>query len=69
MEWPDEERFAKEHIQVTGKKGDVFLFTGLLHHASSDNKSNACRSGVLAQYLPKYVRPMEDPEQYNEEVR
>ena len=47
-------------IQITGKVGTTLLFPGLIHHAAMTNISQADRVSVLGQYLPKYVRPMED---------
>ena len=36
------------------------LFPGLINHAAMPNRSNKSRTGVLIQYLPKYIRPFED---------
>ena len=36
------------------------LMTGLLWHGAGDNKTNKPRVGILGQYLPKFVKPMED---------
>ena len=67
--WPDLEEFERDSIRVTGKKGTLFVFTGLLHHAAMDNVSNESRAAVLGQYLPKFVRPMEDPAAVGDAVR
>ena len=93
--WPDPDEWEAGYRQVTGTKGTVFLFTGLLHHCSmtnrgvhgttddddddddddnstsgvtghgptamnSDQVGGKTRTSILGQYLPKYVRPMED---------
>jgi len=58
--WPDEDLFDKSFIQTTGKKGTVLLYTGLLNHAAQPNNTGKSRTSILGQYLPKYVRPMED---------
>ncbi len=36
------------------------LFFGLLQHCAMPNRSDKSRTGLILQYLPKYVRPMED---------
>lgn len=56
----DVEDFYKNMIQTTGHSGDIIIFVGLLQHCAMPNKSNMPRTGVLLQYLPKYIRPMED---------
>lgn len=58
--WPDEDLFEQTFIQTTGKKGTILLFTGLLNHAAQENTTEKMRTSVLGQYLPKFVRPMED---------
>ena len=60
-EWPhDTEEFYRHVEQGVGKAGDVMVFVGLLQHCAMDNKSNVTRTGILLQYLPKFIRPMED---------
>jgi ectoine hydroxylase-related dioxygenase (phytanoyl-CoA dioxygenase family) len=60
-EYPtDAATFHKNCVQTTGKAGDVVIFPGLIQHCAMPNKSNAPRCGLLLQYLPKYIRPMED---------
>lgn len=67
--WPNPEMDSNKQdigndgtMLVTGKAGSVLLFTGLLQHGSTCNNSNASRTSILGQYLPKYVRPMENIE-------
>ena len=60
IEWPNKEYFEENCVHVTGKKGTVMLFTGLLHHCSSKNVSDKPRTSILGQYLSKFVSPMED---------
>ena len=36
------------------------MFVGTLQHCAMPNHSQASRSVLLLQYLPKWVRPMED---------
>ena len=42
------------------KAGDVVIFVGLVQHCAMPNFSKDSRSVILIQYLPKWVRPMED---------
>ena len=81
IEWPNEQQFNQDFNLVTGKRGTVLvplctllgltpqLFTGLIQHCSTSNASNKKRTSVLSQYLPKYVRPMEDMNQIGDAVR
>merc|ERR1712126_121636 len=46
--------------QVIAKAGDVVIFVGLVQHCAMPNHSNQSRTVLLIQYLPKWVRPMED---------
>lgn len=46
--------------QMIGEPGDVALFYGVTWHCAMPNKSNHDRNAVLIQYLPKWVKPMED---------
>jgi len=60
--YPTEED-AKNYPQerMLGKAGDVAIFYGLTWHAASDNVStDSDRSAILIQYLPKFVKPLED---------
>ena len=58
--FPKEEEFWPIMKQTTGEAGSVMLMTGLLWHGAGDNKTNKPRVGILGQYLPKFVKPMED---------
>ena len=51
--------FYKHAIRI-GSAGDVMLFVCLLQHCAMPNKTEQSRTGILLQYLPKYIRPMED---------
>ena len=55
-----EEEFWPIMKQTTGKAGSVMLMTGLLWHGAGSNKTKRPRIGILGQYLPKFVKPMED---------
>jgi ectoine hydroxylase-related dioxygenase (phytanoyl-CoA dioxygenase family) len=61
--YPDEDgekRFYRDAERMTGKAGDVALFYGLTWHCAMPNHSDSDRTGILIQYLPKFVKPMED---------
>lgn len=46
---------------MLGKVGDVAVFYGLTWHAASDNiTTDHDRSAILIQYLPKFIKPLED---------
>ncbi|CTQ31713.1 phytanoyl-CoA dioxygenase family protein [Jannaschia rubra] len=46
--------------RMTGEPGDVALFFGAAWHCAMPNRSDHDRSAILIQYLPKWVKPMED---------
>ena len=61
--YPDEsdrERFHRDAIRQTGDPGDCVIFNGMCWHCAMPNESDQDRSGVLIEYLPKFVTPLED---------
>ena len=58
--FPDPDEFDQMMTQTTGPAGSVMLMTGLLWHGSGRNTTTQPRVGILGQYLPKFVKPMED---------
>jgi len=58
--YPDPDLFSKECVQVECPAGSLVLFVGMLWHCSMPNKSQETRTSLLGQYLPKFVKPMED---------
>jgi ectoine hydroxylase-related dioxygenase (phytanoyl-CoA dioxygenase family) len=46
--------------QTTGPAGSAMLMTGLLWHCAGVNRTDSPRVGILGQYLPQFVKPMED---------
>lgn len=55
----DTKKFPSE--RMLGKAGDVAVFFGLCWHAASDNvTTDSDRSAILIQYLPKFIKPLED---------
>jgi len=55
-----EDNFFDHCSQMTGDPGDVVLFYGVTWHCAMPNTSDHDRSAILIQYLPKWVKPMED---------
>ncbi|WP_299949235.1 phytanoyl-CoA dioxygenase family protein [uncultured Ruegeria sp.] len=55
-----EDKFYENCEQMTGEPGDVALFYGVTWHCAMPNNANHDRSAILIQYLPKWVKPMED---------
>lgn len=55
-----EDNFFDKCEQMTGDVGDVVLFYGVTWHCAMPNNSDHDRNAVLIQYLPKWIKPMED---------
>lgn len=55
-----EDNFFENCSQMTGEPGDVALFYGVTWHCAMPNNADHDRNAVLIQYLPKWVKPMED---------
>ncbi|WIY25686.1 phytanoyl-CoA dioxygenase family protein [Parasedimentitalea psychrophila] len=55
-----EDGFYNRCERMTGEPGDVALFYGVTWHCAMPNKADHDRSAILIQYLPKWVKPMED---------
>lgn len=58
--YPTPEEFAAGAVQVEGRAGTAMVFNGLMWHCGMPNRSGADRSALLGQYLPRFVKPMED---------
>lgn len=54
------DNFHENCEQMTGEPGDVALFYGVTWHCAMPNNADHDRSAILIQYLPKFVKPMED---------
>ena len=55
-----QDRFFERCEQMTAAPGDTVLFYGVTWHCAMPNHSDHDRSAILTQYLPKWVKPMED---------
>ena len=61
LQYPDDrEAFDRDCIRTTGLAGDIIVFNGMCWHCAMPNNSDDDRTGVLIEYLPKFVRPLED---------
>ena len=46
--------------QMIGKPGDIVFFNGNCWHGAMPNKSDNQRAALLIEFLPKYIKPVED---------
>jgi ectoine hydroxylase-related dioxygenase (phytanoyl-CoA dioxygenase family) len=61
LHYPDEsDRFFERSQRMLGEPGDTVVFFGAVWHCAMPNRSQQDRSAILIQYLPKWVKPMED---------
>ncbi|MCP4385115.1 MAG: phytanoyl-CoA dioxygenase family protein [Hyphomicrobiales bacterium] len=61
LRYPGEgDGFYDKCVRLTGNPGDVVLFYGAAWHCAMPNKSDAGRIGILVEFLPKFVKPIED---------
>jgi len=61
LHYPDDQAaFDQDATRLTGTAGDVVVFNGMCWHCAMPNNSDDNRIGVLIEYLPKFVRPLED---------
>ncbi|GAA6207100.1 hypothetical protein NBRC116601_03930 [Cognatishimia sp. WU-CL00825] len=56
----EEDKFFDKCEQMLGQPGDVALFFGVAWHCAMPNKADHDRTAVLINYLPKWVKPLED---------
>ncbi|MGF6599955.1 ectoine hydroxylase-related dioxygenase (phytanoyl-CoA dioxygenase family) [Paraburkholderia sp. GAS448] len=61
LRYPGEaDRFFERCERMEADPGDAIVFFGATWHCAMPNHSAQDRSAVLIQYLPKFVKPMED---------
>ena len=61
LRYPTEaDEFHSDAERMTGEPGDAVIFFGAVWHCAMPNRSDHDRNAVLIQYLPKWVKPMED---------
>lgn len=56
----DADRFFDDYEQMLGEPGDLLLFFGLTWHCAMPNTGDHGRLGLLIEFLPKFVTPIED---------
>ncbi|MCY4260211.1 MAG: phytanoyl-CoA dioxygenase family protein [Rhodobacteraceae bacterium] len=56
----EEDGFFDRCERMLGDPGDAVVFFGAVWHCAMPNRSDHDRNAVLIQYLPKWVKPMED---------
>ena len=55
----DKDDFSDLH-QMIAQPGDLVFFNGNCWHGAMPNKSNHQRAALLIEFLPKYIKPVED---------
>ncbi len=61
LHYPGEaDDFFEDYRLMTGDPGDVILFFGAVWHCAMPNRSTQGRAGILIEFLPKFVKPIED---------
>ncbi len=56
----EEDRFYEKCERMLGEPGDTVVFFGAAWHCAMPNQSGQDRSAILIEYLPKFVKPVED---------
>ena len=60
LHYPNKDDNFSNLKQMVGKPGDIVFFNGNCWHGAMPNKSNHQRAALLIEFLPKYVKPVED---------
>lgn len=61
LHYPNEaDNFFDNYERMIGDPGDLILFFGLTWHCAMPNRSDHGRTGILIEFLPKFVTPIED---------
>ncbi|MGI9624433.1 MAG: phytanoyl-CoA dioxygenase family protein [Acidimicrobiales bacterium] len=56
----DRARFHANAVRMEGEPGDCVIFNGMCWHCAMPNVSTQDRTGILIEYLPKFITPLED---------
>ncbi|WP_299286161.1 phytanoyl-CoA dioxygenase family protein [uncultured Tateyamaria sp.] len=56
----DHAAFYENCARMTGEPGDVVVFFGAAWHCAMPNHADHDRNAVLINYIPKFVKPLED---------
>ena len=60
LHYPNKNNDFSNLKQMVGKPGDIVFFNGNCWHGAMPNKSNHQRAALLIEFLPKYIKPVED---------
>ena len=60
LHYPNENDDFSNKQQMIANPGDLVFFNGNCWHGASPNKSNNQRAALLIEFLPKYIKPVED---------
>ena len=60
LHYPNKEDDFSNLQQMLGKPGDLVFFNGNCWHGAMPNKSDHQRAALLIEFLPKYIKPVED---------
>ena len=70
LKYPNQNDDFSNKQQMVAKPGDLVFFNGNCWHGASPNKSDHQRAALLIEFLPKYIKPVEDLISYlNEEFK
>ena len=60
LHYPNKEDDLSNLQQMIGKPGDIVFFNGNCWHGAMPNNSKHQRAAILIEFLPKYIKPVED---------
>ena len=70
LKYPNQNDDFNNKQQMLAKPGDLVFFNGNCWHGASPNQSDHQRAALLIEFLPKYIKPVEDLTSYlNEEFK
>ena len=67
LRYPKKEDDFSNLKQMVANPGDLVFFNGNCWHGAMPNKSDHQRAAILIEFLPKYVKPVEDLISYLDE--
>ena len=67
LHYPNKEDDFSNLQQMLGEPGDLVFFNGNCWHGAMPNKSDHQRAALLIEFLPKYIKPVEDLVSYLDE--
>jgi ectoine hydroxylase-related dioxygenase (phytanoyl-CoA dioxygenase family) len=67
LHYPNKNDDFTNKEQMVAKPGDLVFFNGNCWHGASPNQSDHQRAALLIEFLPKYIKPVEDLVSYLDE--